>query len=97
MKRNTDVPKHADKSLWKMKMYTATVFDWSARQITLENYFKKHTLVKRNMNLWMISQCQYSSRRKKKIVNEELLTKWLVRYRWKCVETYLIWQQIIQI
>ena len=35
------------------------------RQITLENYCKKHTLLKRDLNLWMKSQCKYSSRCKR--------------------------------
>jgi hypothetical protein len=40
LQSNADVPEHVVQSLWKLKMYTANVFEKRARQTTLDKYFK---------------------------------------------------------
>jgi hypothetical protein len=69
MKKN--VLEHAHKSLWKLKMYTATMFKTNnAWQIFQEN----HKLLKRDVNSWLKSQCKNSSRCQK-TANHSWLTQ----------------------
>jgi hypothetical protein len=51
LRSNADVPEHVVQSVWNLKMYTAYVFEKTARLTTLDNISSKSKHLEPNVNL----------------------------------------------